>query len=349
MKLEALLKLRRGPLALDARLEVGAGETVALVGPNGAGKSSCLHAIAGLLPLEEGRISLDGEVLDSGRSGSFVPPEARDIGLVFQESRLFPHLSALDNAAFGLRARGRSSAEARSEAHTWLERLGVGQRAGAHPAQLSGGESQRVALARALATGPRALLLDEPLAAVDASGRLELRQLLRAHLEQFRGPRLIVAHQADDALALADRVVVLESGRVVQEGTAAELAARPGSRFVGDLIGLNHFEGACSGGTVRIGDAELVVSSPLAGEVLVSVHPRAVALFPARPEGSPRNVWQAPVLGVEPIGDRVRVRLGGPLEVVAEVTPAAVRDLGLVPGAEPWVAIKATELAVSPR
>jgi molybdate transport system ATP-binding protein len=349
MSLEAHLRLRRGALELDARLVIEGGETVALVGPNGAGKSSCLLAIAGLAPLEAGRVALDGEVLDGGPGGPFVPPEARGVGLVFQGSRLFPHLSALENAAFGLRARGSSRGEARRTALGWLERLGVAHRAAARPAELSGGEAQRVALARALAPGPRALLLDEPLAAVDASGRLELRRELAAHLADFPGPRLVVAHEASDALALADRVVVLEEGRVVQEGTAAELALRPGSRFVADLVGLNRFEGRCRAGVVTIGAGELVVSSSLDGEVVVSVHPRAVALFPERPAGSPRTVWRAPVLGVEALGDRARVRLGGPLEVVAEVTPAAVRELALEPGAELWVAIKATELVVAPR
>lgn len=348
MRLEAHLQLRRGALTLDARLEVEGGETVALLGPNGAGKTTCLHALAGLVPLDSGRITLDGRLLDAGRGGAFVPPEARGIGLVFQGSRLFPHLTALENAAFGLRARGTARGEARRVAQEWLERLGVEHRAAALPPELSGGEAQRVALARALAPAPDALLLDEPLASVDASGRETLRRELRTHLLDFRGPRLVVAHEAGDALALADRALVLEAGRVVQAGTAQDLAARPGSRFVADLVGLNRFEGRCAAGVVRIGEGELVVSSQLEGEVVVSLHPRAVALFPERPSGSPRNVWRAPVLGVERLGDRARVRLGGPLEVVAEVTPAAVRDLGLAPGAELWVAIKATELQVAP-
>ncbi|MEZ5987684.1 MAG: ABC transporter ATP-binding protein [Planctomycetota bacterium] len=350
MSLVADITLRRGALTVEAGFEVASGETVALLGPNGAGKTSCLHALAGLLRVDGGRIALDGRVLDGGPAGTFVPPEGRDVGVVFQDHLLFPRQSVLDNVAYGLRSRGKDRAAARAAARGWLERVGVA--AGHHdaaPATLSGGQAQRVALARALAAAPRALLLDEPLAAVDASARIELRRELRRHLAGFAGPRILVAHDIEDALALADRLVVLEDGRLVQQGPLHELVERPGSRFVADLVGLNCYAGTCAGGEVDVGGARLSVPSTLSGDVLVTVHPRAVSLFRERPDGSPRNLWQAPVEAVEPLPGRARVRLGGPLPIVAEVTPASVTALGLAPGRTTWVAVKATELVVTPR
>jgi molybdate transport system ATP-binding protein len=347
MNLAADMQLQRGALALDVKLAVAAGETVALLGPNGAGKSTCLLALVGSLGLAAGRITLGGRILDDGTVRSFVLSARRRVGMVFQDGLLFPHLSVRDNVAYGLRSRGIARSSAAARADEWLQRVGLAGHGATHPAALSGGQRQRVALARALACEPELLLLDEPLAAVDATGRLLLRRELRAHLAAFPGPRLVVTHDLGDALALADRLVVLEGGRVVQSGRIDEIVVRPGSAYVADLIGINCFRGNCTDGVVRIGNAQLTVSSPLRGDVVVTVHPRAVSLFDERPHGSPRNVWSAPVVGVEAQLDRVRVQLGGPLPVVAEVTPAAVRELGLVPGREVWVAIKATEMVVA--
>jgi len=353
MTLRARFGATRGALDLDVDLTVEEGETVALVGPNGAGKTSCLRAIAGLLPVERGRITLDERVLDAAPDGPFVPPERRGVGFLFQEHLLFPHHSALENVAYGLRARGVARRAARARAAAWLERVGLGTLCDARPGALSGGQAQRVALARALATEPRILLLDEPLAAVDASAKLDLRRELRAHLESFAGARLVVAHDALDAFALADRVAVLEAGRVLQVGTAAEICGRPRSRYVADLVGVNCFRGHAREGRLALdGGGELVAAYAGTGPALATVHPRAVALFGERPSGSPRNVWRAPVLGVEPAveptRESVRVRLGGMLPLVAEVTPTAAGDLGLAPGREVWVALKATEIRVSP-
>ncbi|MBL9075933.1 MAG: ATP-binding cassette domain-containing protein [Planctomycetes bacterium] len=349
MTLNAKLVLRRGALDLDVEFEVGAGETLALVGPNGAGKSTCLHAIAGLVPLSAGQVRLAGDVFDEPSRGVRVPAEARGAGVVFQEHRLFPHLTALDNTAYGLRCRGAARSAARASARAWLERFGLGAVAEALPRALSGGQAQRVALARALAAGPRLLLLDEPLAAVDATARLELRRELRAHMASFAGPRILVAHDALDAFAFADRIAVLEHGRIVQSGTVAEICSRPRSRYVADLVGTNLLRGVVEGGVLRLpGGGALVVAGSASGDVVATVHPRAIALFRQRPDGSPRNVWSAPITFVEAAGDRMRVQLGGAVPLVAEVTPAAVAELGLARGGDVWVAIKATEIALDP-
>jgi len=346
MSLRADFTLRRGDLVLRAAFEAEAGETLAIVGPNGAGKSTLLRAVAGLERADSGSLELDGSIVDPA---PFVRAEARSVGLVQQGAHLFPHLTAQANVAFPLRAAGLPRTEANERARAMLERVGAAPLAKRRAPTLSGGEAARVALARALAREPKVLLLDEPLAAVDAPARPALRALLTEVLEEFQGACLLVTHDLTDALALAQRLVVLEEGRIVQQGTARELVQRPATAFVADLVGLNAFRGPCRAGQVALGGTTLVVAHPRDEEVVVTVHPRAVSLFPSRPEGSPRNVWQAPVAGLEPATlDRVRVQLAGPLPLVAEVTPAAVEALDLRPGAEVWVAIKATELVVEP-
>jgi molybdate transport system ATP-binding protein len=213
MSLEAKLALDLGALHLVVELAVAPGEVLALVGPNGAGKTTTLRALAGSLRIADGRIALDGEVWDEPASGAFVPPAERRAGMVFQDRLLFPHLSALDNVAFGLEARGRTRSAARASAQGWLERVGAAPLADSRPGQLSGGQAQRVALARALATEPRLLLLDEPLAALDVDARLELRSELARHLADFPGPTVLVTHDIEDSARLADRVVHLAAGR----------------------------------------------------------------------------------------------------------------------------------------
>ncbi len=351
MTLRAEFGLERGSLALDVDLSVDDGETLALVGPNGAGKTSVLHALAGLLRVARGRIALDGDVLDGGPGGPFVPPEQRRAGVVFQDHLLFPHLSAADNVAYGPRSRGVPRRRARALAVQWLERVGVADHRDARPGALSGGQAQRVALARALAAEPRLLLLDEPLAAVDASAKLALRRELRDHVGTFAGVRVLVVHDVADAFALADRIAVMEAGRIVQVGTIAEIGRRPRSRYVADLIGLNCFRGTSrGGGGVELENGARLVAAAAtdAGPAIVTIHPRSVALFRARPAGSPRNVWSAPIEGVEPALECVRVRVGGALPLVAEVTAAAAGELGLGSGGDVWVALKATEIGVAP-
>lgn len=336
--------------SLDVTLTVQAGHTTAIVGPNGAGKTTLLRTLAGLQALSGGRIEVDGTVLDDPSSNTYLPPERRRVGVVFQGNLLFPHLSALDNVAFGLRRCGQRRTEARLAASDWLDRLGVGEHRQAKPTELSGGEAQRVALARALAPNPALLLLDEPLAALDATTRNDVRRHLRHHLTTFGGARLLVTHDPLDAAVLADHVIVLDQGRIVQAGTPAEITARPRSPWVAELVGTNLFAGtASSDGIVKLVDGGiLVVAEARVGPLWAAIPPRAVSLHQIRPEGFARNNWPGRINAIEPVGDRLRVVVDGAPSIVAEVTPTAMRVAGITEGAEVWVAVKATEIDTYP-
>ncbi len=355
--LRTALVVHRDTVSLDVELAVAPGEVLGLIGPNGAGKSTLLRALAGLVALDGGRTALGRQVLDDPAAGTRIAPEQRPVGFVFQDLRLFPHLSALENVAFGLRARGAGRAEARRTAARWLSRVGLADRTGSRPGQLSGGQAQRVALARALASDPGLLLLDEPLSALDAATRAEVRRDLRGHLSAFAGPTIVVTHDPVDALTLTDRLVVLAEGQVIQHGTPVEVAARPRSAWVADLLGVSLLPGLLrAGGEVRLDQVDRTLTiagtgagpdAPRAGEeVYVAVRPRAVALHRSRPGGSPRNVWGATIAGIETDADRVRVQTAGPAPVTAEITLAALADLALTVGDQVWLAVKATELDV---
>ena len=343
------MRLGIGAFELDVDLKVEAGEVVAVLGPNGAGKTSLLRGLAGLLPLDAGRVVLDGVALDEPAAGVFVPSERRPIAMVFQDYLLFPHLTVLENVAFGLRSRGTPRSEATAIAHRWLERVGLQTEAPRKPGSLSGGQAQRVALARALATSPSLLLLDEPMAALDASTRVDLRRDLRRHLESFRGVRLLVTHDPVEALAMADRLVILEQGRLLQSGSPAEVTQHPRSRYVADLVGVNLFRGRASHDVITLAEGgSLTAAGAGEGDVFAVVHPRTVALYRTRPDGTPRNVWEGRAVDLDLQGDRVRVQLAGAPRIVAEVTPAAVRELGLDRGDTVWIGVKATEIVVYP-
>ena len=349
MTLDAQIQATVGAFDLDVELSVAAGDVVAVLGPNGAGKTSLMRALAGLLTLAGGRVALDGNVLEEPAAGVRVPTERRPIGMVFQDYLLFPHLSVAENVAFGLRARGMAHAPALAEAGRWLARVGLPVEGDRKPASLSGGQAQRVALARALASHPALLLLDEPMAALDASTRVELRRDLRRHLESFRGVRVLVTHDPVEAMAMADRLVVLEHGRVLQSGSPSEVTQHPRSRYVADLVGVNLFRGRASHDVITLaGGGTLTAAGAGNGDVFAVVHPRTVALFRSRPDGTPRNVWEGRAVDLDLQADRVRVYLAGSPSIVAEVTPAAVRELGLDRGDQVWIAVKATEVNVYP-
>jgi molybdate transport system ATP-binding protein len=342
--LDARLVVERGSFRLDVGLTAAPGDVVAVLGPNGAGKTTALRALAGLVPLTEGHLRLDGASLER------TPPESRPVGVVFQDYLLFPHLSALDNVAFGPRCQGASKSAARAQAAAWLDRMGLAGHAAAKPRRLSGGQAQRVALARALATHPRLLLLDEPLAALDARTRLQVRAQLRRHLAEFEAVAVLVTHDPLDAMVLADRLVVIEHGRVVQEGTPSDIARHPRTDYIAQLVGLNLYRGQAEAHTVRL-DAgpSITTTEELAGPVFVAFPPSAVTLFRDRPRGaSARNLWRCEVAGLETHGDQIRADLTGDLTLAADLTTVAAAELDLQPGAPVWATVKATQTHAYP-
>ncbi|HYN28713.1 MAG TPA: ATP-binding cassette domain-containing protein [Dermatophilaceae bacterium] len=333
----------------EVRLRAADGEVLALLGPNGAGKSTVLAALAGLVPLTAGHVLVDGARW-AGGGGSARPPSERSAGLLAADHLLLPHLTALGNVAFGPRSRGARRRGAHARARAELDALGVGDLAGRRPAALSSGQAQRVALARALATDPRLLLLDEPLAALDPAARPLVRATLAERLTAYRGVTVLVTHDPLDALTLADRLLFLQDGQVVQEGPPAEVVERPRTPYVAEVAGLNLYAGTAPDGvTVRTAGGPVVTAGhPHRGASWVAFPPSAVALSPARPEGSTRNVWPLTVVGIELTGQTARVRLTGDLDVVAEVTVGSVATLRLRPGQRLWAGVKATEVRAYP-
>jgi molybdate transport system ATP-binding protein len=290
------------------------GQVVAVIGPNGAGKTSLLRAIAGL-------VDHDGTVTVDARSWNGLTVRERPVGMAFQDQLLFPHLTALDNVAFGPQSHGIPREEARRTALDWLDRFGVGHLAGRKPGQLSGGQAQRVSIARALVTHPRLLLLDEPFAGLDIGVATTLRVELARHLASYDGVTLLVTHDAIDALTLADVVWVLDEGRLVQVGPPREVAARPLTAHVARLVGLNLIEDAGR---------------------LLSFSPRAVTVSPAEPTSSARHHWPGTITSLAPHGDAVRLLVTGDSDLLADVTPEAVAEFGLVPGRQVWLSVKET-------
>jgi molybdate transport system ATP-binding protein len=332
---------------LDISLSVADGETVAILGPNGAGKSSALGAIAGVLRPDTGRATLGSETLFD-LPGVWRPAHARGTALLAQDPLLFPHLTALDNVAFGPRSQGSGRAESRTLAAKWLAEVDASDLAARKPAQLSGGQAQRIAVARALAAEPRLLLLDEPMAALDITVVPAMRQMLKRVLADRSA--IIVTHDVLDAVLLAERVIVMEGGRIVEDGPTRDLLARPRSQFGAGIAGLNLMRGVAAGGAVRTPAGTVIEGLPDSsiadGQPVVAVfNPSSVAVYLSRPAGSPRNVFADRVLELEPHGSQVRVRTK---ELSADVTVPAVAELELLPGKEIFLVVKASEVAVYP-
>ncbi|MFJ3499371.1 MULTISPECIES: ABC transporter permease [unclassified Streptomyces] len=326
-------------------LDAGPGTTIAVVGPNGAGKTTLLRALLGLTPRARADLRLGDEDVTA------LPPHRRHVAWVPQDGALFPHMSALANTAYGLRAQGVARSEARREAQNWLDRLGVGHLGHRKPAQLSGGQAQRVALARALAARPRLLVLDEPLAALDQTTRAHVRHTLRTHLAGFGGVCLVVTHDPVEAVSLADRVLVLQDGRALQDDTPAEVTRHPRSPWVARMLGRNAWPGtATPDGLALDGGGTLVAAEPPppGTPALAIVAPEAVSLHRERPAGSPRNVWPGTVREITASGSRLRVLVtsDGAPDLVAEITPQAAAELGLADGVPVWTGIKATETTI---
>ncbi|AXG76335.1 ABC transporter permease [Streptomyces paludis] len=328
-------------------LDADPGTTIAVVGPNGAGKTTLLRALLGLTPRAHAALRLGD--LDV----TALPPHRRRVAWVPQNGALFPHLSALSNTAYGLRAHGVPRAEARRAAQSWLDRLGVGHLAHRRPHQVSGGQAQRVALARALAARPRLLLLDEPLAALDQTTRAQVRHTLRGHLDRFGGVCLIVTHDPVEAVSLADRVLVLDEGRVLQDAPPAEVTRRPRSPWVARMLGRNAWAGVSGpDGFLLTGGGRLVVAEPPAegAAALAIIGPEAVSVHRERPGGSPRNVWPGTVREITALGSRLRVLITSDEtpDLVAEITPEAAAELRLAEGVPVWTGVKATEITLVP-
>jgi molybdate transport system ATP-binding protein len=329
-----------------------------VLGPNGAGKTTLLRALSGLDALTTGSIHLGNLTLDDATTDTFVPPEHRPVGLVFQNYRLFPHLDVRDNVAYAPRVQGAGRRRARTTADTWLERLDLTALATRRPHQISGGQAQQVALARALASDPRFLLLDEPLSALDAKTRLDVRAQLRSHLDEFAGPVVLVTHDPLEAMIMADRLLVIENGRVVQQGSPAQVARQPATQYVARLVGLNLYTGTLEvathtvfldvGGSFTVTLVDDPVSAAGAGPstrpVLVGLRPSAITIHTARPtHASPRNIWPGTVVALELLTDRVRVQVDATPPALVDISAAAVADLALRPGSCVWLAAKATE------
>ncbi|MET0820745.1 MAG: ATP-binding cassette domain-containing protein [Aeromicrobium sp.] len=332
---------------VDVSLDVDDGCTVALLGPNGSGKSTVLSVVAGILRPDAGRATLDGSTLFDIEASTWMPPHERGTGLLAQDALLFPHLSVVDNVAFGPRSGGASRSRGRDVARTWLEQVDAADLADRRPSALSGGQAQRVAIARALAAEPRLMLLDEPMAALDVTVVPAMRQTLRRVLDGRTA--VIVTHDVLDALLLADHVVVMDGGRIVEQGPTRDVLARPRSTFAAGIAGLNLVRGRVEGSGVRTPGGLLVAGlsddeTVRDGVSAVGVFsPAAVSVHVERPGGSPRNVYAATIRELEPRGSQVRVRTD---ELAADVTVPAVAELGLAPGVEVFLAVKASEVAI---
>jgi len=359
VSLRAEVSLTRGSFRLDVAFEVPAGEVLAVLGPNGSGKSTLLDVLAGLLRPDTGVVVAGGRTLVDDRVN--LPPYRRNVGLLAQDPLLFPHLSVLANVAFGPRSRGSGRRRAEEVAGAWLSEVDAAGFANRKPGALSGGQAQRVALARALATEPSLMLLDEPFAALDVDAAPALRGLVRRVLrDRDRQATVLVTHDPLDALVLADRVLVLSDGRIVEQGPTRAVLAQPRTAFTARIAGLDLVPGVACAEGLRVADGSVVAgitSGPLGvDEPAVAVfRPAAVAVHLERTHGSPRNVFPAGIAALEPHGDLIRLRAGalpdGPPWVAglaADLTPEAVAELELDPGTRVYLAVKATEVTVYP-
>lgn len=365
--LEAALAIRLGEFDLEIELSAQAGQTLVLVGESGSGKTTTLHLLAGLLRPRRGRIALDGVTLVDTERRMAVPAHRRPIGYVFQDYALFPHLTALENVAFGLRASRTPRRQVEGRALAALDRVGAADLARRRPAQLSGGQKQRVALARALVLEPRLLLLDEPFAALDVRARRQLRGALKTLLASWPGVTVFVTHSPLEAVAFGDQIAVIERGRVIQRGDRSSLLLRPRSAYVAEMAGLNLWQGellspAANNGLwgVRVGD-RLIYVAPTSlhvdprgvgsGEVFAAVDPRHVTLHVASPEGSVENVWTGEVTQViweGPPPERVRVQLATLPPLAAELTGEAARSLGVIEGKRVFASFEPSVVRVYP-
>ncbi len=375
--LEAQLRVTRGDFTLDANVHVQTGEVLALLGPNGSGKSTLLAALAGLIAPESGTVAVFGRQLTRKQGGPIiaVPASRRSIGLLGQDPSLFPHLSALDNVAFGQQAQGIPRRVAVAEARVWLQAVGLDGMSSRKPGQLSGGQQQRVAIARALAARPKILLLDEPLAALDVQTAVAIRQLLRDQLAQSGTPAIVVTHDVLDALVLADRVAILHEGRIIDEGATARVLGAPRNPFIAALAGLNLVEGVSVSDNgkfghevngIRLADGRVLngrigyggqdashtsshsrLKARIASQVSAVFSPSSVGVRLAEPGADDQlNRWKAVVSGLEQSAGGIRVRTVDDAGVAAELSAARVAELGLREGMPVWLTVAAADVTI---
>jgi molybdate transport system ATP-binding protein len=332
---------------LDVAFEVPEGQCLALVGPTGCGKTTCLRILAGLLQPDEGEVRLgDTIALDTARHID-VSPQDRRVGMVFQDYSLFPHMTVAQNVAYGARARGLGRRQAHEAALAALETVGMAAQASVQPTQLSGGQQQRVALARALASGARVLLMDEPMSALDATTRRQVRAELRQLLKSLGRTTIVVTHDVVDALTLGDVLCVMREGRIVQQGDRRELLSRPRDRFVAEFLGINLLEGMAEAGpdgltAIRCGDATFYSSDDVRGEVLLTCNPRDIVVSREAPDDSSLNVLHGRVAGLAHFGAQTRVAIENGINLTAEITHLSEARLDLKPGDEVYAAFKAS-------
>lgn len=337
---------------VELAVEVPAGGRLAVIGPNAAGKSTLLQVAAGLLAPDRGRVLLGERVLTDTATRTQVPVHNRRIGLMAQSGLLFDHLNVLENVAFGPRSQRAGRAVAVRRAGEWLERIGVSDLARRKPAELSGGQQQRVALARTLASNPDALLLDEPTSALDVRVAAGLRGILN-EVTQAR-TTVLVSHDLLDIVSMADQVLVIENGRVVEQGPTATLLARPSSAFAARLADVNIIRG-------ELVDAQTMRSGPLlvhgrpddqgitVGKAIATLRPGAITVSVSQPASSARNVWQAQVATMVTMAHAVRLRcaVGADTELAADITAASAAELRLEPGSAVWLSAKAQEVGLN--
>lgn len=348
---------------VDLEFEVAAGEVLAVLGPNGAGKSTALHVVAGLVRPDSGSVLVGDRVLTDTASGVFVPTHDRRVGLLLQDPLLFPHLTVASNVAFAPRSghrfgRGGGRRNSATAAARWLAEVDASELADRMPRQLSGGQAQRVALARALAAEPDVLMLDEPLAGLDVAAATAMRRVLRRVLTRRGRCALLITHDLLDVLALADRVLIIESGRIAESGPAATVLAAPRSRFGARFAGVNLVAGAASGESALVTDwGAMWHGTPAAsvepgGAAVAVFAPAAVAVYRDKPHGSPRNTVEVTVAELDSRGPGIRVRADeqpdGAPGLAADITPEAAADLRLAPGDRVFFAVKAQEVAIHP-
>ena len=336
--LDARVILNRDSLTLDVELQLQHGEVIAVLGPNGAGKTSLLHALLGWLELESGWIMVDGEVIDSPDTDSYVPPQHRPFGMVFQDGLLFPHMSVEKNILFG--------AGKDFNLKPLAESLQASELLAKFPSELSAGERQRAAIARSLAARPKVLFLDEPFSALDIQGKRRGRSLLKEALAIEVSGCLMVTHDLVDAFTLADRVMIIEGGKLTQFDVPDRIRSRPGSEWIADLVGWNYYEGIGEGSVVTLphGTTIFTAQDDLDGPTSISINPASESIFKSQPSGSPRNSWLSSIQNIEILDGRARVSLVGEIDICADITTVAANELRQSISSEVWVSVKATEV-----